>query len=267
MLEDIQEVSLLNQFLLPHIPEGKRIVINDLIRSSLFTVSNHNCKREYLKEKTLYSFYSTEIIFTGEELRQDDEDVWLQLIYSASDAQSDKIHFKPYSFLSQIGWPSRTQYRDRLKDSLTRMSATNLKIYNRDYQQGIGLSLVRRFEWFEGDRKLNEWQVWLEPEIVKLFSALGRVYTKIQWDQRKQLKPLAKWLHAFYSSHAEPAPILLSKLKELSGSKTKSFRHFKENIREALFELVQIGFCTTFFIDAKNQLHFSRDKDGKLGVL
>lgn len=256
-----KETPHINDLALPHVPMNKRIIPNDMIRSSLFNVSNHNCKREYLKDTTLCSFYSTEIIYTGEELRQDDEDIWLQLIYTASDQQSEKIQFRPYTFLSQVGWPSRTQYKTRLKDSLTRMSATTLKIYNRDFQQGIGLSLVRKFEWTENEAKLKEWCVWLEPEIVKLFSALGRMYSKINWTQRKQLKPLAKWLHAFYSSHADPEPIYVGKLLQLSGSKMKSTKHFKEILRESLTELCQISFLSEFFIDAKNYLYVTRIKE------
>ncbi|OGT39929.1 MAG: hypothetical protein A3E81_02080 [Gammaproteobacteria bacterium RIFCSPHIGHO2_12_FULL_36_30] len=232
----------MESFLIPHIPHDKRIIPNDMIRSSLFTIANHNSERTYLKNKKISSFLSTDIIYTGEELRQDDEDVWLQLIYLASQSQENEITFKPYTFLSQIGWAQRTQYRDRLKASLTRMSATTLEIYNHNFEKGLGFSLVRKFEWYSDDKQLSHWKVWLEPEVVKLYSELGKMYSKIHWDQRKQLKPLAKWLHAFYSSHAEPEPIPLLKLMSLSGSKTKNTKHFKEMLRDAFLELVRIGF-------------------------
>ncbi|MCX7122005.1 MAG: plasmid replication initiator TrfA [Gammaproteobacteria bacterium] len=245
-MQDIaMEADIEKPFELPHIPNDKRIIPNDMIRSSLFTIANHNCPRTYLKNQKVCSFRSTDIVYTGEELRQDDEDVWLQLVYIAAEAQKNEITFKPYTFLSQIGWPQRTQYRDRLKASLTRMSATTLEIYNHHFEKGIGFSLVRKFEWHNDDKKekqLMRWRVWLEPEVIRLFSDLGKMYSKIHWEQRKKLKPLAKWLHAFYSSHAEPEPIHLLRLKELSGSKTKSLKHFKEIARDAFFELVQIRF-------------------------
>ncbi len=249
-------------FVLPHVPIDKRIIPNDMLRSSLFNISNHNRQRENLKDKKLCTFKSTEMFYTGEELRQDDEDVWLQLIYLASKNQTEEIHFKPYTFLSQLGWPKRTQYKDSLIRALDRMSASTLKIYNRDFKQGIVFSLIRKYEWFDSDRtKLKNLVVWLEPEIVRLFAVLGRMYSKINWEQRKKLKLLAKWLHAFYSTHADPKPIHISKLMELSGSKTKEFKHFKAMLINALIELVKIGFLEQdIFIDKKFYVHVNRKK-------
>ncbi|PIZ05229.1 MAG: hypothetical protein COY58_00300 [Gammaproteobacteria bacterium CG_4_10_14_0_8_um_filter_38_16] len=249
-------------FALPPIPRDKRIVPNELIRSSLFTVANHHCPRDYLKNKSIASFRSTEMHYTGEELRQDDQDVWLQLIFLAAAAQTNEIFFKPYTFLSDVGWPQRTQYRDRLKASLTRMSATTLEIYNAHFEKGIAFSLVRKFEWYSDEKQLSHWRVWLEPEVLKLFGELGRMYTKIHWGQRIQLKPLARWLHAFYSSHAEPEPVHLYRLMALCGSRTKHIKHFKANLRSALLELIKIGFLTPdVFIDEHYFLLVSRKKE------
>ncbi len=253
--------------LLPHIPNDKRIIPNDMIRSALFTVGNHNAARPFLKNQKIGSFRSSEIIYTGEELRQDDEDIWLQLIYSASEAKSNQIEFKPYTFLSQIGWPQRVQYCERLKASLSRLSATTLSIYNPYFEKGIGFSLVRKFEWHTDGEQLRSWKVWLEPEVTKLFGELGKMYSKIHWEQRKKLKPLAKWLHAFYSSHAKPEPIHLSRLMELCGSKMKTVKHFKANLRESLIELVRIGFLDPdVFIDENQFLHVVRTKELSSGL-
>ena len=247
---------------LPHIPLNKRIVPNEMVRSALFTIANHNSERKYLKNKKMASFRATKIVYTGEELRQDDADVWLQIIYLASKEQKSEIEFKPYTFLTDIGWAQRTQYRDRLKASLTRMSATTLEIFNTDFEKGIGFSLIRKFEWCNDEKKFTQWKVWLEPEVEKLFRELGRMYSKIHWDQRKNLNPLAKWLHSFYSSHAEPEPIHLSRIMELTGSKTKQLKHFKENLRTALLELIKIGFLKNdAFIDHQHYLLVSRVKE------
>lgn len=249
------------QLSLPDIPQLKRIAPNDLIRSSLFTVTNHNIKRVYLSNQVLFSFRNTEITYTGEELRQDDEDVWLQLISLASDSKLNMVEFLPYSFIKQLGWPQRTQYHDKLKTILSRLSATDVGLINKEFQDGFNVSLVRKFMWSEKGKNLKSWKVWLEPEVVKLFSSLGKTYTKIDWDQRKQLKPLAKWLHAFYSSHENPLPISIEKIMQLSGSKTKTVKHFKPRLRNALVELVKVGFLQAdFFIDKGNILHISRIK-------
>ena len=30
-------------------------------------------------------------------------------------------------------------------------------------------------------------------QVMKLFAELGKMYSKVHWEQRKKLKPLAKW--------------------------------------------------------------------------
>lgn len=234
----MNEITGKSQITLPDIAISRRIIPNDMIRSSLFTISNHNQKRDVLKRQVLYSFSNTEITYTGEELRQDDEDLWLQLIYLASVDKSTTVNCRPYTLIAQLGWPQRPQYKKRLENSLARMSATDLAIKNKAFEKAINLSLVRKFYSNEG----SEWKIMLEPEVIKLFGNIGETYSKIHWEQRKKLGPLAKWLHSFYSSHADPAPILVSRIMKLSGSKTKSHRHFKPLLRRALFELTKIGF-------------------------
>lgn len=247
-------------YVLPSIAQKKRIIPNDIIRSSLFTISNHNRKRDFLKNHTIYTFGVTQITYTGEELRQDDEDVWLQLIFLASHSKSDSIEFMPYRLLSQVGWPQRTQYRDKLKLILERMSATNVDISNTQIQAGLSLSLIRKFTWYDKSigSSLKKWKIWLEPELVKLFGI--NLYTKLDWEQRKRLTPLAKWLHSYYSSHAQPIPITIHTLKKACGSKTKAFKHFKASLREALQNLVKIGFLETYFINAANIVEVKRYK-------
>lgn len=243
-----------------HVPFNSRVIPNDMIRSSLFTVCNSSIARDYYKNKKLFSFYSTDITYTGEELRQDDMDVWMELIFLASSCESDCLSFRPYQLIGDIGRPKRPQYKTQVKDSLERMSATNVTIYNNYFSEGISLSLVRKFQWNDAGGQLKEWHVWLEPEVVKLFEKLGHTYSKVHWEQRKKLKPLAKWLHAFYSTHAEPQPIHLSKILKLCGSRMSTLRHFKENIRKSLLELVQVGFLVDYHIDIENVLHVDRKK-------
>lgn len=244
---------------IPSMSRDKRLLPNDLLRSSLFTVSNHNKPREYIKERNLYTFGSTKITYTGEELRQDDEDVWLQIIYLFSKAEMDVIEFMPYRILRELDWPARTQYREKLKSSIARMSATNLTITNEQLKTGLSLSIVRKFLWKQDDgTKLKQWCVWLEPEIVRLFE--GMRYSKIIWEQRKKLNPLAKWLHAYYSSHAEPYPVKIATLHAGCGSKMKTQKHFKSALRRALQELVQVGFLETFWVDLNNLVFVQREK-------
>jgi len=244
---------------LPHVPFGKRIVPNDFIRSSLFTVTNHKAKREYIKDRELVTFGDTGITYTGEELRQDDEDVWMQVIQACAQTKSNYVEFAPYTLVRWLGWPSTPQYKEKVKNSISRMVATNINIKNKLVNAGLNLSLVRKFA-YKGDTNefLRKWKVWLEPEIIVLFSNMH--YSKILWDQRQKLRPLAKWLHSYYSSHAEPFAIKVATIHNASGSKTKAMKHFRATLRKALIQLVQVRFLEDFWIDMKDLVHVIRMK-------
>ena len=70
---------------LPLWPEGIRCAPNEFLRSALFNARNRNQRRRYLRQETLAIIGSGRITYTGEELRQDDATVWLQLIQMARD--------------------------------------------------------------------------------------------------------------------------------------------------------------------------------------
>ena len=61
-------------------PAKFRALPNEVFRSALFDVRNMRTKREYLKDHQICVIGDGSVTYTGEELRQDDEMVWLQLI-------------------------------------------------------------------------------------------------------------------------------------------------------------------------------------------
>ncbi len=248
---------------IPYSPNGKRIVANDLIRSALFTVANKKEKRTFFKDEPISAYGQTIIKYRGEELRQDDADVFMLILHALShdffniDYKEMYIEFMPFSFIRLLGWPKTSHYKQMLFEILSRLSATSLTIKNKDTQAGIVVSLVRKFEFEDGNGEgLKNWKIYLESEIIKLLRPNG--YTKINWDQRIKLTPLSKWLHAFYSSHEKPYPLKVSTIFNLCGTRTKKFSHFKETLREALSNLIKIGFLKDFYIDVSNTLHVLR---------
>src|SRR2546430_5815497 len=90
---------------------------------------------------------------------------------------------------------------------------------------------------------------------MKLTSELAdlspRGWTGLDWQQRRRLrrKPLALWLHAFYSTHAEPFPYSVAKLRELSGGQTAVIKRFRQNLRAALKQLKAAGAIQGYDID------------------
>jgi hypothetical protein len=75
--------------------------------------------------------------------------------------------------------------------------------------------------------------------LIELYEKDGGGWTAVDWEQRRKLKrkPLALWLHGFFSSHAEPFPMSVEHYRILSGSQTKEKWKFKQNLKTALEEL------------------------------
>jgi hypothetical protein len=90
------------------------------------------------------------------------------------------------------------------------------------------------------DDETQQWLIVLNPRLKALFAP--DQFTHIQWSARLALsgKPLALWLHGFYSSHAKPFPIKIETLKRMSGSETAEISKFKQNLCRALDALVEV---------------------------
>jgi hypothetical protein len=238
---------------LPLWEESVRGLPNALARSALFTAANRSVERENFKGRRIAAVRGIEILYTGEELRQEDGDVFLQIIHLARQQPLGEIvEFSGYGLLKELGWTTAKGSYVRLRESIDRLSTTTVKVktdHTQSVDTGFGGSLIRKFEWNAlADRgKSQRWRVWLEPEIICLFH--DNTYTKIDWRQRLQLPPLAKWLHQFYFSHREPFGYKVMTIKTLCGSRIAVLAKFRYKLREALDKLVQVGFLVSYHID------------------
>jgi len=246
---------------LPFWKDDKRSIPNELVRSALFNVRNHKAKRQDFKEKLIAVLGDGRITYTGEELRQDDEDIWLQIMHLARmKPLGEWVDFTPYSFLKAISWPTTKYYYNKLQTRLSRMQATALTVYSKRLKRGVSVSLIRKFEWEDGlGKKLDRWRIWVEPEMKLLF---GDVYfTQLEWKQRQQLGPIAQWLHGIYASHAQPYALKVETIWRTCGSDTKELRFFRPKLRKALEELKKVGFLQEAWIDSNDLVHVNRIKN------
>jgi hypothetical protein len=246
---------------------------NPIARSSLFTVGNQNEPRVFHRtHKAIQTIAGYTITYKGEELRQDDEDCFLQLVHLARHhAAGDKVEFTAYSFLKELGWKKSSEGYERLRTTLDRLQLTGLRISTAagESEGGDGAgggyqgALVRKFAWKdETGRSLTRWVVFLEPEIVTLFAPNG--YTQVFWEQRMRLRSsLAKYLHSYYASHESPYPIKSATLKSLSGSRASRLSDFRKSLRTALQQLVDEAFLDTWRIDANDLVHVVRSPKSK----
>ena len=245
---------------LPLWTERERGLPNALARSALFTAANRTIARSNYKQHKIAALRGIEIWYTGEELRQDDEDVFLQIVHLARQQPLGEIvEFSGYSLLKELGWPTSMASYKRLRDCINRLSATTLAVtvdrpLGGGAETGFGGSLIRKFAW-ESDAargSSQRWKVWLEREIVYLFD--NNTFTKIDWEQRLKLPPLAKWLHQFYFTHAEPFGMKVETIKTLCGSRIAVLSKFRYKLKEALDLLIEVGFIVSYQIDSRTDL-------------
>ncbi|HEP8970126.1 TPA: hypothetical protein VDU83_002462 [Pseudomonas aeruginosa] len=234
---------------------------NEILRSALFTVGNKNRPRRQIKNQDIAVYGNCRIQYNGEELRQDDLDLWLEILHLARNKDLEsRIHFNVRDMKKALGYPYGAKHTERLKTNLLRLKTTSVIVHSDRLGRGVSLSLVRKFEYSdeEGASKDDEWYVELEPEMAILFG--GGVYsTRIEKEQRMKLKGnLAKWLHAFYGSHKAPFDIGYQVLLTASGSDVASEGKKRQMIKGALDELKECGFLKSWKLDKAGNVQVER---------
>lgn len=233
---------------IPLWPDQARGIPNSFARSALFSVGKHNDARETFKAKAIATIGDATLTYTGEELRQLDQDVLMQLIHMARSQPLDQpIVFRAHSMLRSLRWGVAAANYKRLKESISRMQGTSVRVQARKGEGTVGFqgALVRMFGWNETEADGFQWSVLLEPSIVELFDS--DEYTLVMWRQRVRLRsPLSKWLHSYLATHERPYPIRLETLHGLCGSKMARVRDFKKVLVDSLDGLVEIGFLRSF---------------------
>lgn len=135
--------------------EDMRRLPNEIMRSALFNAGNKKKPRVYFETGDIAVLFEGRISYRGQELRQDDETVWLQLIHLAKEkALGEIVEFTPYAFCKAIGWHIGNRSYERLRDCLSRMQATALAVYSKRLGGGVSLSMIPVFRW-QDDKKNN----------------------------------------------------------------------------------------------------------------
>ncbi len=233
---------------LPLWPEAVRAVPNDILRSALF--ASIQGSRRYIKNEVIAAVDGVTIIFKGEQLDQSDLDVWEQATHLARSQPLGHIcHFRVNAFLKDIGRDNgKAQYK-WLDESIKRLIACAVEIRNgsRVFTGSLLSSCCR-------DEETGVYQLTLDQKTMKLYSPNN--WSSVEWAQRQAMigKPLALWLHGFYSSHATPLPYKVETLRKLCGSDNKTLKSFRGKLRKALDDLKASAAIVAWAIDSQTDL-------------
>lgn len=229
---------------LPSWSELTRGVPNSALRGALFAAIQGK-HRQYKKRELLDVQQGIEIRFTGMQLNQSDLDVWEQALHLAQlHPLGSRCHFTARSFLKALGRATGNRDHEWLKDTFARLGGCFVEITHGRYTYGGSLLEFYR------DEETRLYILEINPKIRALYTA---GWTATDWQQRELLrrKPLALWLHGFLASHANPFPMKVETLHQLSGSRNKDMRGFKRDLKKA-FEKLRV-------ISAINGYEFSGD--------
>ena len=226
---------------LPLWPEPKRGAPNAVLRGALFAAVHKD--RRYMDREQLAAQRGIAIRFTGKQLDQADLDVWEQALHLArTQALGTRCRFTEKGFLKALGRQSGKSGRDWLRSAFARLGASLVEIS--DGRRTYGGTLLEFYRDEDTGRTVLE----INPKLAPFFGPTR--WTQIDWEQRQRLraKPLALWLHGFYASHAAPHALSVEYLHKLSGSQTKQVWKFKQNLIQALEEIVRVGAIKAFDI-------------------
>jgi hypothetical protein len=217
---------------LPLWPEPVRGAPNSLLRSALFAAIQSKTRKQF-DNQLVGSMQGIVLRYTGKQLDQSDLDVWEQAIHLARCHPLGNVcHFTAYSFLKALGHGTGKAQYEWLAAVIRRLVGCVVVVHTKEKEYGGNL-----ISSWKQDRTTRTYKLTLNPDTLKLYG--WNDWTAIDFKQRQSLrgKPLALWLHGFYSSHAQPFAMKVETLRQLSGSANKDARGFKRRLKEAFADL------------------------------
>lgn len=229
---------------LPLCHEDRRVSPNSFLRSALFAAIQSK-DRVMLKEVTLGSQQGITVKYSGEQLNQEDLTIWLGIVdFAKLQPLGTECSFTSYAMLKHIGMDTGGKSHNKLRESIIRMTSCTLTVTN-----GKTTFSDRIIDKFYIDEETKHYRAVLGRHAIKLFG--DNEWTALEEKQRRSLvkKPLASFLHGYYSSHEKPLPVSIEFLTSISGSKNSQKAGFKRNIKNALEELVKNSFLKSYSIE------------------
>lgn len=223
---------------LPLWPETVRGAPNVILRSALFCARRRTSKdkSEHVRDHVVQCAGGIVIKHTGPILVQGDLTIWEQCLHLARECGlGNPLKFTRAAFLKSIDLAANGDNYALLHQSFNDLAASKIEIQPSPHNKGyFGTLLSGSYD------ENGNYEITIDPRIVQLFET--NTWTGVSWSQRLRLqkKPLAMWLHGFYSTHKKPFDMHAETIRGLSGSNTKSLAKFEQQLKAALLDLQEI---------------------------
>ena len=239
-----------------------RHIPNDYARSAIFTARNKTAPRRTLLHEKLFHYNEhVSILFTGIELRaEDDEIVWLQILsYGQSVPMGQPFEFSIKDLVTDVGWHKNGRYYDKARECISRLKANEvLALNSKAYGKSGAISLIQNYSAINDENgKPTQYRVWLDPNLIVLFA--GNTFTSHSWAIYRDLSPVARRLTDYIESHKHPFPLGLAKFRQMCGSSDGSATSWRQTVNRACTEVEDAKIATVARLDKKGNICFIRD--------
>lgn len=263
--EQIPELpSIVEPYGIPRLPEAAQknhVAPNTFLQSAMFGMVQRG-HRKYLEKRKIFSFRNVTIFFTGGALDQGDLDVILHAMHLAAQQSASKqvnglVEFSVRGFLKALNKQPGKSGQDWLFNSIRRLCACLVEVrYGENVRQPVlskmGIYGGPLIYDFYHDSVKNRFFLRVNADLGSLLD-LG--WTSMEWRKRLCLKnSLAKWLHGLYSS-ADLYPLKTETICQMSRSTCKELFKFRQQLKKALNDLVEIGAIGSWIIDDEDKVH------------
>ncbi len=216
--------------------EAIRCAPNLLLRAALFAALG-DAPRKFLDRVELATNSNSRLIYTGGQLDQGDLDLWLNLLHVARELpMGSPVRCTAYGLLKLMGRTDSGANRQILHKRILRLKATAIEL-----QSGSVTYMGSLIQMAGKDDITHAYVVVIDPALHRLFSRHQFTYLDKAIRQGLSGKPLAQWLHAFYSTHAAPYPLTADYLRRLSGSANADLKSFRQKLRRALGDVALVS--------------------------
>lgn len=223
---------------------------NAILRSALCSVRSQ--REAYTKRTLIAAIGDYEVRIKGIRPNQTVLDVWLELIHLAKEQPLENVvEFTAHSLLKKLERNTGKSQHEQLKEEISSLVAVYIEITSKTKAKSFFGNLVTSGE---QDEKTGHYRVQFNADFQKLFSD---GYSCINMEQRRALgrNNLAKWLHGYYASHAEPYPLKVETIHTMCGSDTQEMFHFRAALKKALDALKKVGGIHAWKIDSNDLVH------------
>jgi hypothetical protein len=225
-------------------PSNKRNMPNDIARSSLFVTKAKGVARKAIKHQRMFHLHKDiSIVYTGEELRADDDEIiWMEILnFSQTVKLGEPFEFNISSLVKAIGWPHNGNYYEKIRQSISRLKTTEILFKNpKAHGVSSAFSLIQKYDVINDEQAMpSHYRMYLDPEIVLLF--VNKNFSQHEWEAYRKLSPVARRLADYTQSHKTPHPLDILDFHSLCGSDNNNLASWKQKTKKAIGELSDVG--------------------------